>query len=275
MEKTIKVIIGIVLGIFIVLFCLSMLIKTDVQYFVMDLINSNENVRNEQAKQEYEEATKVAKGKAKEKTEKEKLAEKLEWDEKAGLFILVNKEHPLDKDYKPYPISHLENVAKNRLSSDQFMIKEAAEAFDAMTNDAKNIDKIEIVATTAFRTYDRQKQLYDSYVANHGEAQATRFSAKPGSSEHQTGLAVDVTTPSINYELSQDFEVTKAFKWLSENAYKYGFILRFPKGKEEITGYMYEPWHYRYVGLNAAKEITLKEITFEEFVENREKEKTK
>lgn len=270
-----KIMAFVVFVILIVIIILSILFIRGEGNFVKKFIGNRESLRTEKTEPEEGKSIKKAQGESKKNNEDEELAKQMDLDEEAGLYILANKEHPLDKDYKPYPISHLENVAKNRLSSDQFMIKEAAEAFDAMTNDAKNIDKIEIVATTAFRTYDRQKQLYDSYVANHGEAQATRFSAKPGSSEHQTGLAVDVTTPSINYELSQDFEVTKAFKWLSENAYKYGFILRFPKGKEEITGYMYEPWHYRYVGLNAAKEITLKEITFEEFVENREKEKTK
>ena len=91
------------------------------------------------------------------------------------------------------------------------------------------------------------------------KAKADTYSARAGTSEHQTGLATDVNS------VSTSFENSSAFKWLEKNSYKYGFILRYPKGKEHITGYMYEPWHYRYVGSEVAKVIKEKNITYEEY----------
>ena len=101
--------------------------------------------------------------------------------------------------------------------------------------------------------------MYDRYVKRDGKKKADIYSARPGYSEHQTGLCTDINT------VDSSFANTKEAKWLADNSYKYGFILRFPKGKEDITGYKYEPWHYRYVGEETAKIIYDEDLTLEEY----------
>ena len=127
-----------------------------------------------------------------------------------------------------------------------------------MSNAAKK-DGLHIYNVSGYRSYNTQKSLYNGYVSRNGQAKADTFSARAGTSEHQTGLATDVNS------VSDSFANTKEYKWLINNSYKYGFILRYPKGKEFITGYKYEPWHYRYVGKDVAKIIHEKNITYEEY----------
>ena len=115
-----------------------------------------------------------------------------------------------------------------------------------MKQDAQK-EEISLKIISGYRSYSRQQTLYNNYVKRDGKKEADRYSARAGHSEHQTGLAFDVNS------LEQSFGETKAGKWLSDNCYKYGFILRYPKGKEDITGYMYEPWHFRYLGTKAAE----------------------
>ncbi len=103
-------------------------------------------------------------------------------------------------------------------------------------------------------------------MEKHGEAEANTFSARPGQSEHQTGLCTDVSSPSVNYQLTTDYADTEEGRWLAEHCHEYGFIIRFPLGKEEITGYQYEPWHIRYVGTEAAAYIHQEQITLEEYL---------
>ena len=102
---------------------------------------------------------------------------------------------------------------------------------------------------SAYRSYEYQVNLYDSYVKRDGKDKADIYSARPGYSEHQTGLVVDIDNGKIDYN---NFESTEEFKWMEENAHIYGFILRYPYGKTNETGYMYEPWHFRYVGVDLA-----------------------
>lgn len=154
------------------------------------------------------------------------------------------------------------------MPSARYMRKEAAEAFNLLHETALQEAGYEIVMTTAYRSYDFQEALYNNYVAKYGQEQAETFSAQPGKSEHQSGLAVDVSSPSVNYQLTKDYINTKEGAWLNDNAHRFGFIIRFKKGAEDITGYMYEPWHIRYVGITAAKEIYEKDITLEEYIEN-------
>ena len=182
-----------------------------------------------------------------------------------GLFILVNKENPVNADYLPQDLVKLSHVAKNRSPAGHTMRKEAADAFERLAAAAEK-EGHEIVVTTAYRSYDFQNTLYTNYVKNYGKEQADTFSARPGVSEHQTGLACDVSSPSVNYELTRDYGETKEGLWLSENAQNFGYIIRYPKGKEKITGYIYEPWHIRYVGKTAAKEIKDADITLEEYI---------
>lgn len=183
-----------------------------------------------------------------------------------GLLLLVNKENSIDKDYKPDDLVKIKYFVTDRSETTRYMRAEAADAFHQMVDKAA-ADGIELKMTTAYRSYDFQKILFDSYVEKEGEEAANQYSAKPGQSEHQTGLSVDVSSPSVDYQLSNDYDKTEEGKWLADNAHRFGFIIRFPKGKEEITGYQYEPWHIRYVGLAAAKEIYEQNLTLEEFLE--------
>lgn len=112
---------------------------------------------------------------------------------------------------------------------------------------------------SGFRSYSTQKSLYQKYVKRDGQAVADTYSARPGYSEHQTGFAFDINRASMS------FEGTKEAVWLEQNAYKYGFIMRYPKGKESITGYQYEPWHYRYVGVERAQKLFSSGLTIEEY----------
>ncbi len=182
-----------------------------------------------------------------------------------GLLILVNKENPIDKGYKPDDLTSIRYYVPDRSETTRYLRSEAAEAFHQLVERAA-MDGVELKMTTAYRSYDFQKILYDSYVSREGEAAANKYSAKPGQSEHQTGLAADVSSPSVDYQLSNDYGRTAEGKWLAENAHRFGFIIRFPEGKEEITGYQYEPWHIRYVGRAAAKEIYERNLTLEEFL---------
>lgn len=186
--------------------------------------------------------------------------------EEEGLLILVNKVNPVDQDYKPDDLTEIKYFAPDRAETTRYLRAEAAEAFHRLAEAAAE-EGLEIRMTTAYRSYDFQKILFDNYVEKEGEEKANTFSAKPGQSEHQTGLAVDVTSPSVDYQLSNDYGRTEEGKWIAANAYRFGFILRFPEGKEEITGYQYEPWHLRYVGLLAAREIHERDLTLEEFLQ--------
>jgi D-alanyl-D-alanine carboxypeptidase len=168
-----------------------------------------------------------------------------------GYLIICNKYHKLKSDYVPNLVS-LDGYGGGQME------KVAAEHFKEMVNAAKK-DGMKIYNVSGYRSYNTQKNLYNGYVSRNGQAKADTFSARAGTSEHQTGLATDV-----NY-VSDSFANTKEYQWLIKNSYKYGFILRYPKGKEFITGYKYEPWHYRYVGKDVAKVVYEKNITYEEY----------
>ena len=179
-------------------------------------------------------------------------------DTSKGNLILVNKYNYLDEDYMPDNIYDVKNwyaYGKNQI------VEEVYDAFIEMFNDAKE-EGLSLIITSGFRTYDLQKELYEDYQEDYGKEEADRIAARPGFSEHQTGLCLDIMTYDTNME---DFESTPEFEWMQKNAYKYGFILRYPKGKESITGYDYESWHYRYVGEDIAKEINDLGITFDEY----------
>lgn len=181
-----------------------------------------------------------------------------------GLLILVNKGNFLEEDYVPADLKAVTYYAENRSAASRFMRGEAADQFNNMAGAAREAG-FEIVMTTAYRSYSFQSALYSNNVGQYGQTEADKFSAKPGYSEHQTGLAVDVSSPSVGYALTEGFDATPEWKWLSENAGRFGFILRYPKDKTEITGYMYEAWHFRYVGLDAAKMMNDENITLEEY----------
>ena len=195
----------------------------------------------------------------------------LQKDQENGLFLLVNKdpENHLDPSYKAEDLEPIKYYAADRNKYTRFMRAEAAEAFHRLVETAAE-EGIDIVMTTAYRSYEFQQILWDNYVAQKGEEEANKTSARPGESEHQTGLAVDLSTSEIDYRNSSDFADTAAGRWVAENAHKFGFILRFPEDKTDITGYSYEPWHIRYVGLTAAADIYEENLTLEEYPEQLE-----
>ncbi|WNF21374.1 M15 family metallopeptidase [Mesobacillus jeotgali] len=147
------------------------------------------------------------------------------------------------------------------------MRQEAATALEKMFAGARN-DGIELAAVSGYRSYGRQETLFNAEVNKVGEEKALQAVARPGSSEHQTGLTMDISSKTNNFNLNEQFGKTKEGVWLAHNAHKYGFILRYPRGKEDLTGYMYEPWHFRYVGIKAATEIYENEWTLEEYFDN-------
>lgn len=156
-------------------------------------------------------------------------------------ILIVNKTYSLPKNYN-YGLT-----------------PETLEAFNKMKNAAAN-DNISLEIVSGFRSYEEQEALYKEYTAEHGQKEADTFSARAGYSEHQSGLAMDVN--------GADFSMIgqKDMKWLKKHCAEYGFIIRFPKGKESITGYNYEPWHIRYVGKDIAKEIKKQNICLEEYL---------
>ena len=175
-----------------------------------------------------------------------------------SLMVLVNKLNRLQSNYVPHD---LEQISLNYATNNKFLRKEAKENFEKLSSDAKKIG-YSIIAVTAYRDYDYQENLFNNYVKEKGENYALKCSAKAGHSEHQTGLSVDVMGSNNDYD---QFEKSKEFDWMKNNSYKYGFILRYPKGKEYITGFKYEPWHYRYVGKDIASIIYTEGITLEEY----------
>lgn len=179
-----------------------------------------------------------------------------------GNLILVNKNNGVSENYKPADLTRV-NVKfyKTATAEEKTMRKEAAQALEELFNGAEN-EGVELYGLNGYRSYQTQKTLFDEDCEKWGTRYAEQCAAKPGYSEHQTGLAMDIT----NRTYSTNFQTTKEGKWLAKNCYKYGFILRYPQGKENITGYSYEPWHVRYVGKTVAKQIFLKNIVLEQYL---------
>lgn len=155
---------------------------------------------------------------------------------------------------------------KESVSENIYMQPVAARALEELFDGALD-EGITLYATSGFRSYSTQKAIFERKLGTMSEKAANASVAKPGYSEHQTGFAMDVEGhSSLGSGLIQDFGETPEGKWLAENCHKYGFIIRYPKGKTDITGYVYEPWHIRYVGKEAAAEITALDVTFEEYI---------
>lgn len=162
-------------------------------------------------------------------------------------ILVVNKEIPLPVDYNPG------------------LQPEVIEAYQQMFRDGAERG-LDFVLVSDFRTYEYQEQLYNNYVARDGQEAADQYSARPGHSEHQTGLTVDVGSTDSASNLTVEFGDTPEYAWLKDVAHEYGFIVRYPEGKEHITGYMYEPWHLRYVGEEEAEAIYESGLSLEEYL---------
>jgi|GEM_PF-549304 len=192
-----------------------------------------------------------------------------------SLLVLVNKKRELSSDYAPDDLVKPDvEFSFSGDSPKQKMRKPAAAALEKLFAGAHK-DGIELKAVSGYRSYATQKSIFSRNADLKGEEVANRTSARPGQSEHQTGLAMDVSSASANFELEQKFGDTKEGKWLAAHCAEYGFIIRFLKGEEDVTGYSYEPWHVRYVGKAAAKQIMKQGVTLEAYLESAANDATK
>ncbi|MBQ8464825.1 MAG: M15 family metallopeptidase [Alphaproteobacteria bacterium] len=180
--------------------------------------------------------------------------------------ILVNKENLLPQDYEPEELVEihepmgckLDKAYVNRLN------KEAYTAFKEMQSAALK-EGYEIFIDSSYRTYDYQEKIFNDIVRRKGMAHALKFVAPAGGSEHQTGLAIDIIFRRNGEMIEDQKEEDPEIQWLFANAYKYGYILRFPKGKESITGVGFEPWHFRYIGKALSEKLFASDLTLEEY----------
>ncbi len=190
--------------------------------------------------------------------------ERVNWKDDEYL-ILVNKTHPLPQDYWPEDMVQVEYRVTGFGKETGWMRPVASEALSKLI-EAADAEGYKIAVRTAFRSYDYQKNLFNSYAAREGEAKANRYSARPGESEHQSGLCCDVSSPSVSWQLSYQYGETAEGKWLYDHAHEFGYIVRYLQEKEDITGYVYEPWHIRYVGVEHATAMWEQNLTLEEYL---------
>ncbi len=179
-------------------------------------------------------------------------------DTSKDTLLIVNKFYKLDAAYEAPDVVKMGlqyAFDNNSIRSDVYL------AFKEMVNDAK-AEGLTILANSSYRKYDYQETVYNNYKASRGETGADLIAARPGHSEHQTGLAIDISTLTST---QATFASTPEFAWLTENAHLYGFILRYPENKQYLTGFQYESWHYRYVGVDIATKIKNLGITFDEY----------
>ncbi|KNH34158.1 peptidase M15 [Exiguobacterium indicum] len=183
-----------------------------------------------------------------------------------GNLVVVNKKYSLPIDYKPSDLV-VPNVSfsYSGVLEQSYMRAPAAKQMEKMFAAAKK-EGVTLNAVSGFRSGERQKVLYNNYVARDGKAAADQYSARPGHSEHQTGLTFDISAPSVGNGLTAALGDTKEGKWIANNAAKYGFIVRYDRGFQSRTGYTYEPWHIRYVGVDAATQIKNNGQTLEEYM---------
>ena len=183
----------------------------------------------------------------------------IESDTSLNEKLIVNKFYFIDETYAPEDIVNIPikyAYDNNRLR--QIALDKYKELWDAAYADG-----IKLIINSSYREYSKQQKIYEDYKSWYGEEKANAQAAKPGHSEHQTGLAIDVF--STDNQLTGTFKDSKGYEWLKNNAYKYGFIERYPEGKEYLTGYDFESWHWRYVGVEAATTIQKEKITYDEY----------
>ncbi len=184
-----------------------------------------------------------------------------------NLLALVTKETKLKSDYVPpdlEPIpSYMNPSYSMQLRSEA--LKHLKELWQAAEEDG-----VTLSIRSAYRSYETQKWTFQDFASRHGEEEANRFSARPGQSEHQLGTTVDFGGTAVDF--SAEFANTDQGRWLAENAHRFGFAMSYPEGKEHITGYIFEPWHYRYIGVDAAREWKDSGKTLREYLETKPQE---
>lgn len=188
-----------------------------------------------------------------------------DYNDPNSLWVVASKDRPLDpQSYRPSDLEFIANGSRTDKSNDERSLRAVvAEDFQRLIADAKTAG-YDLMIGSGFRTYELQKLYYTNYARINGQEQADKYSSKPGYSEHQTGLAFDITLRSMECYISVCFGDTAAGKWVATRAVDYGFILRYPADKTEVTKYQYEPWHLRYVGRPLAKALTESELTLDE-----------
>lgn len=192
-------------------------------------------------------------------------ARKSNYSNDSDIWKIVNKKQGFNQpDYRAndtqvVPVATLSGRGQDERSMRQVTFGDLEAMFIAAKNSG-----VHLKLGSGYRSYSTQKFLFSRYAKQYGEAQASTFSSRPGHSEHQSGLAADLVGSDGSCWVDECFENTSAGKWLNQNAHKYGFILRYPKGKQAITGYKYEPWHFRYVGKDLAIAIKQSGLTLEE-----------
>lgn len=183
----------------------------------------------------------------------------------SSLWAIANKGRVLPSDYVPAGLVNPDMPLRLSPSNSEMMLRsDAAEALAKLYQAAKK-DSVNLMLASGYRAYSEQVVLYNRYVAQDGQSAADTYSARPGHSEHQLGLSADVEPASRTCEVQQCFADTAEGKWVAANAYKYGFVIRYPKGKESQTGYEYEPWHLRFVGTALSAQINKTGQTLEQF----------
>lgn len=179
-------------------------------------------------------------------------------------LVLIKKGFQINKDYIPSDLVKV-NIPIAPDNQNDMLRKEAAAALEEMYQDAKQ-QGYSLVLNSGYRSYDEQKEIYDEYFRIYDEVTASGLVAIPGCSEHQLGLGADLTSQSVIDGERMVFGDTKEYQWVIKNAYQYGFILRYPQNRSDITGTANEPWHLRYVGKEASKEIEEHQWTLEEYI---------
>lgn len=195
------------------------------------------------------------------------VQEALNYHDITSVTVLVNKQNSLPADYIPpdlvevdIPFTFQEKAEK------RMMRKEAALNLEELFAAAKE-NGVVLYGVSGYRSYLTQKYLFEYFTRRDGsEEKANQISARPGESEHQSGLAMDITSQSVNFGLIESFGRTPEYEWLKDNAHHFGFIIRYPQDKEHITEYSYEPWHLRFVGKELATELYENNMTFEEYL---------
>lgn len=179
-----------------------------------------------------------------------------------SLLIWVNQERGLPPDFEPPDLVPVTGVPV--VNQGMFLRRIALDALREMVASAR-AEGLQLVVSSAYRSYQTQVSVHNYWVQVLGPARAARVSAKPGHSEHQLGTTVDLTSPRVNYQLTEGFGETPEGRWLRASAHRFGFVMSYPAGKEDITGYDYEPWHFRYVGVEVATHVYQAGISLEEY----------
>lgn len=182
-----------------------------------------------------------------------------------SLWVVINKARKLPSDYAPAGLSAPSIKLRLPSSDPEMSLRHDSGAALAQLFEAAKAKNLQLMLASGYRSYDAQQTVYISEVVSNGQSQADKESARPGYSEHQSGLAADIEPADRSCELQLCFADTTEGKWLDQNSYKFGYVIRYQKNHEQLTGYAYEPWHIRFVGKELAAELHKSNTTMEQF----------